>query len=389
VWLSATGALGDGTGRSATNAADASTQAKYDALYIGVSNQVFNYLPGTYQTQGWFFQTRQSANPGVHHIGAGIDQTIIQLVGASTLTNDGVIFGNDFNVRSDNFGVHFMTHDCNAVNQPKWTGTTGVVTAIATIGNNLIFEHLKIINFGTTRVGAECFPVQCVAGSGFSSQTFSNILIASCIFTQPAIGNHDGVTGAVLFSNSAFGNVLANAAIVGCSFININSDFAYSHAFAAPVCSGNVVDDPGVAFYTEPNGLIGDYVITGNIIKNCSFGGQINWDDTATAGLGSVTFSNNQIISPPLGTIFWINDSGLSVNRPVMQALIMRDNFCTVPPGGTRNGIQGIKLNSANKYGLNRLIVTGNTLPVPPALGINTANSGIVSQLVSGNITDQ
>jgi hypothetical protein len=389
MWLSATGALGDGTGRSATNAADASTQVKYDALYIGVTNTIFNYLPGTYQTKGWLQVTRQSANSGVQHFGAGIDQTIIQLVGASAAINDGTIFGNDYNVRSDNFGLHFLTLDCNAINQPKWLGAPGGISAISVMGNNLIFEHVKIINFGTSLLGAECFPAYINAGSGFSSTTFSNILMASCIFTQPAIGNHDGVTCAVMFADSAFGNVLANAAIKGCSFLNIKSDFTYSHAFAGLLCSGNVVDDPGVGFYTEPNGLQYDYTITGNVFRNCSFAGQINWDDTATAGLGTVTFSNNQIISPALGTIFWINDSGLSVNRPVMQALIMQDNFCTVPPGGTRNGLQGIKLNSANRYGLNKLILTGNTIPVPPALGINTANTGIVSQLVQNNITDQ
>jgi hypothetical protein len=257
------------------------------------------------------------------------------------------------------------------------------------MGNNMIFEHIKVIRFGVGVAGVECFAMGCFAGSGFSSTTFSNILVSSCIFANPATGNHDGLSTVALFANSSFGNVLANTLVTGCSFLNIASDFLYSHAFGAPVCSGNVVDGCQIGFYSEPSTTEQDYTITNNVFRNCTQALRILWDDNAASGEGNILFANNQIIAPVAGFMVVVDDSALVTNRPVIQSLTIRDNFYSTPIGETRNGMLGIKLNSANKYGINKLTITGNTFPVSPAAMMNIANTGIVSQLVQNNIADQ
>src|SRR5262249_30625120 len=109
-----------GTG-TASNPFDASTAAKYDKLLATYSqNTVFNYAPGTYQTTGWRFRTRKSAGTNCQHLGAGVDQTVIQLVGANDPSQDGIIFGTDYDATADGFQVQNLTLDCNAFGNPKF-----------------------------------------------------------------------------------------------------------------------------------------------------------------------------------------------------------------------------------------------------------------------------
>src|SRR5271165_3911444 len=118
-----------GTG-TASNPFDASSAAKYDQLLATYSqNTVFNYAPGTYKTTGWHYRTRTSAGTNCQHFGAGVDQTVIQLVGASDLTQDGVIFGTDYDATADGFEVQNLTLDCNALGNPKFTNGLGATAA--------------------------------------------------------------------------------------------------------------------------------------------------------------------------------------------------------------------------------------------------------------------
>jgi len=115
-----------GTG-TASDPFDASTAAKYDQLLATYSqNTIFNYAPGTYQTRGWHFRMRKSAGTNCQHFGAGVDQTVIQLVGATTPTQDGIIFGTDYDATADGFVVQNLTLDCNALGNPKFTNGLGL-----------------------------------------------------------------------------------------------------------------------------------------------------------------------------------------------------------------------------------------------------------------------
>src|SRR6266481_1922788 len=77
-----------GTG-TASNPFDASTAAKYDRLLATYSqNTIFHYAAGTYQTTGYHYLTRKSAGTNCQHLGAGMDQTVIQLVGATDPNQD-------------------------------------------------------------------------------------------------------------------------------------------------------------------------------------------------------------------------------------------------------------------------------------------------------------
>lgn len=390
MWLSATGPLGDGTGRSATNAADASTQAKYDALYIGVTNTVFNYLPGLYQTKGWAFQARQSANAGCHHIGSGIDVTTIQLVGASNATGDGVIFGNDQSpgISSDNFSIEFLTLDCNATNQPKWTGALGFVAAIQTVGNHQLFQHLKIINWGSSS-SAETFPIALIAGNGFSNQTFNDLVVASCIVTQPVRGNGAGSgCSCIGSSGSQANNNVVNSRFIGNQIIGIRSDFSYSHGIGGPYCSNNVIIDCATAMYIEPSDNQGNFVNIGNLIMNCSQGYAIKFDDTATAGIGTFVFGSNFIgLSPGGGTGFLIDDSGLVTNHPTVATLIIQDNVVYLPPENAPANVLNLNLSSpSGKYAITNCFITRNAWLKSIGNPVVINNPSISYLLNSGNI---
>ena len=76
--------------------------AAFTAILTTNLNCTFHYAAGTYQTLGYSWQVRTTANPGCKHFGAGMDKTIIQLVGAQPGAN-GVIFGSDADYLTDGF----------------------------------------------------------------------------------------------------------------------------------------------------------------------------------------------------------------------------------------------------------------------------------------------
>ena len=230
-WLSATGQLGNGSGSSAANAADASTQAKLDAIWAAqmgghsaASTITFHYLPGLYQTKGHnFVGNIQTFQPGNIHQGSGMGNTI-QLVGSSSATNDGQIFGNDTQLLWVNtWGCYDMTLDANAVNQPKWTGAGGAINCILMGGGqNVTIQRVRFINFGTPTLGSECFPCGMTTNAQSVAQSVDNNLIDHCIFTQPAIGNKDGCSAISISDNPGAGNatITQNNIISFCQFIN-------------------------------------------------------------------------------------------------------------------------------------------------------------------------
>ena len=261
---------------SAQDPFDASSAAKFDAILARFHEDAnFFYSPGTYETTGGHYRTRPTANPRCHHFGAGIDRTIIRLVEARHPTEEGTIFYADYGATVDGFEIHDLTLDCNASGNPKFRDGIGAVGAINVVGNNLLFSNLKVEHFGTGKRGVECFPFFCYAGPGHAGGQYENIRLEKSLFTEPASGNKDGLTCAAI---GASPDARIQGAIVHCRFINLKSDFSYSHAFGAPLCEGNDVDGSDNGFYLEPDDRqSGTWIIRNNRFRDIITAVMVKW----------------------------------------------------------------------------------------------------------------
>ena len=84
----------------------------------------FFYGPGEFQTRGWKYPERLTANPGCKHVGAGAEgpgRTTIRLVDIWEARSEEFIFARDSVTLSDGFELHQMELNCNAENIPKYT----------------------------------------------------------------------------------------------------------------------------------------------------------------------------------------------------------------------------------------------------------------------------
>lgn len=230
---------------------DASTAEKFTALLTKLQpNYTFHYAPGTYETYGWRFDARKTAGTGCKHFGAGMDRTIIRLVGASNGPADGVVFGSSYNDRADGFKLHNLTIDCNAPAQPKWKqGPARFVAAINTRGSKIHIRRVKVIGFGTNSVGTECFPI--FVGSDALAGDFSDNVVEDCIITSSITGNLDGTSllsvGPFVAGATGTNNVARNNHIDV-----VGNDFLYSHGPYAQVVERNFIKGCSEGVYTEP-----------------------------------------------------------------------------------------------------------------------------------------
>ena len=356
---------------SAEDPFDASSPDKYDRLLATYSNNtVFHYAAGTYQTRGWHYRTRKSAGTNCKHYGSGVDQTVIQLVGANDLTQDGIIFGSDYDATADGFEVQNLTLDCNASGNPKFTNHLGAVGAISTNGSNILIRGVKVIGFGTSRVGAECFVVFAYPGPALSWRSFSNFTVDSCVFTAPAHGNKDGLTCVAIGAST---NARMEGAIVNCRFINLKSDFTYSHAFAAPVCEANEVIGCDNGFSLEPDDRqSGTWIVRKNRFRDVIAAVTVKWHPTGS--LNTIQFEDNDVVLKvdPQQTsfAFAVDDTGLKTGdqRPNIAKVIFRNNRISlaespkeqVPPAA---GLHLVSLEA--RYSVGDLIVENNVFNLP------------------------
>jgi Concanavalin A-like lectin/glucanases superfamily len=123
-WLSTNGGSGAPLDGSSAERAWAAGTADALAAIWHTNNyyDCFFYAPGTFQTRGWRYLERPTANTGCKHIGAGPEQTTLRLVEISSAWGEEVIFSPAHGTAaSDNFEVQQMHLDCNATNLPKYT----------------------------------------------------------------------------------------------------------------------------------------------------------------------------------------------------------------------------------------------------------------------------
>ncbi|MBV8533845.1 MAG: hypothetical protein JO207_08585 [Verrucomicrobia bacterium] len=372
IYLAVRGDARSGSG-SPQDPFDASTAARYDAILARFrAGTNFHYAAGIYETRGGRYIIRPTANSNCHHYGAGVDRTIIRLIGASIPTQEGVIFYNDYNITVNGFEVHDLALDCNAQGNPIFTNGLGAVGGINVIGNNLLFTGLKIEHFGTGRRGVECFPF---FSWGYSGGQFSNIVLQNSLFTNPAKGNKDGLSTAVIGAPS---DATIEGAIINCQFIDLKSDFSYSHAFGAPLCQGNKVTNCEVGFYLEPDDRqLGKWVIRDNRFTNVYVAALVNWHPTGT--LNSIQMENNIVLltgDPHRSSAaFEIQDSGLAPGeqRPSIAQVIFKGNQVdlaapSTPPVSTALGICLVSAKSL--FTIGNLVLESNAINLPPSQGL-------------------
>jgi hypothetical protein len=125
-WLSTNG--GSATPFDGSSAEHAWMAGPADALdAIWKTNNYYDgffYGPGEFQTRGWKYQERSTANAGCKHVGSGSSEpnaTTLRLVNAWSTWGEGIIFGTlDGVALCDGFEARHMVLDCNATNVPKY-----------------------------------------------------------------------------------------------------------------------------------------------------------------------------------------------------------------------------------------------------------------------------
>jgi hypothetical protein len=385
------GHIGSG---SAQDPFDASSAARYDAILERFSEFTnFFYSPGIYETKGWYYRTRRTANPHCHHFGAGTDRTIIRLVDTSQATADGVIFAADYDATVDGFEVHDLTLDCNASGNPVFRDGIGAVAAINVIGNNLLFSNLKVEHFGTAKRGVECFPIFCYAGPGHAFGQYHNIRLENSILTEPASGNKDGLTCVVIGASS---NARVDGEIVNCRFIHLKSDFSYSHAFGAPLCEGNEVMDCETGFYLEPdNRQPGIWTIRNNRFRGINAAAMVKWHPTGV--LNTILFEDNNVVlesdPEPFSVALSVDDTGLGPGdqRPAIAKIIFRNNLISQDEPSTEKAelIAGLTLVSPEaKFSVDELILENNVFRLPSGREMIISPSPVVRNFIQHSNVD-
>jgi hypothetical protein len=305
-YIRAAGPLGNGSGSSAANAADASTAAKYDAI-VNAQNtpgEVIFYTAGTYPTS-----CRIPANNGVTHQGAGIGKTIIQI--ANGACTSGVNAGSWLFLGqaspNNHFACYDMTIDFNTANQPAWTNQLDYCTVAFGLytPNNCTIQRVKFINLASQNY--ETFVI-FFSNGGANGNCFNN-LIDSCIFTQPMQSGNVNSGMTVIYEGDWLPNIsVDNTNVVSnCQFLNLKypafSDIAYCTCVTGPVvenCYASGIDglwgcEPGSQGSANNGGMYVNQTcqVTGNILTNCGRVGGVLLHPNASAAFGSVNIQNN------------------------------------------------------------------------------------------------
>jgi len=379
---------------SAQDPFDASSAAKYDAILGRFREDTnFFYSPGIYETTGGHYRTRPTANPHCHHFGAGVDRTIIRLVGASHPTEEGTIFYADYDSTVDGFELHDLTLDCNASGNPKFRDGIGAVGAVNVVGNNILFSNLKIEHFGTAKRGVECFPLISYPGAGHVGDQFENVRLQNSVFTEPATGNKDGLSCAVIAASSS---ARLEGAIVNCRFINLKSDFSYSHAFGAALCEGNEVIGCETGFYLEPDDRqSGTWIIRKNRFRDVIGAVAIKWHPTGS--LNTIQFEDNNVVlaADPQRTCiaFAVDDTGLKPGdqRPNIAKVIFRNNRISLAQPSKEQVARaaGLLLVSQEaRYSVGELLLEDNIFSLQPGREMIISPSPVVRSFLQHNNVD-
>jgi hypothetical protein len=282
---------------------------------------------------------------------------------------DGDIFQCDYDHRVDGFEVHDLTLDCDWAHNPLFLRGSGALGAVNVNGSNVLLQNVKIVGFGTRAPKAECFPVFIYPGHAFNGRQFHNVRIINCVFSNPAPGNRGGLSCAAIGADE--GVTMTGSVIRGCRFLDVASDFTYSHAFFAEECADNYVRNCGQAFYAEPTDKQ-DYtwIIRNNRFINVETGAFVNWHPGAY--LGQIVFENNLVeLNPDLPTAAAVNfgEDGLDASHPpaILKTLTVAHNTIRLAGGQERSSpARGLNVVSAKRrFTVENVVVAANTFDLP------------------------
>ncbi len=185
-WLSPTGAVMAQDGTAPERAWGAGSADALDAIWrTNRYYDCFFYAPGLYETTGFRYGQRWTANTGCKHMGAGAtgeNQTIIRLVDVWEPWSEGVVFGNEN--PSDQFEVCDLVIDCNAANVPQQTRGLPVSLRIPLQSKShvdrvtLRWDNSSVIASPTLRMGRAAQFSVCARQFG------TNTLLTNCVATS-------------------------------------------------------------------------------------------------------------------------------------------------------------------------------------------------------------
>lgn len=378
-FISASGSLGDGSGSSAANAADASTQDKFRAINEAqsASGTVIVYAPGTYLVSPSF-----SMFDGVTHQGAGIDSTIIKIADGAApgwspmwLAKKGTV---------SNFKFTDATIDFNSTHTAWWAKGNGQSMAFAfSTADHCTLQRLKFINIGARK--NEAFPIFFVHGQSTPGNLNHN-LIDSCIFTQPVpYGNTDGGLTCIMMADAEPKVTVDNTNVVSnCQFLNLKgpeySDIPYTQCCTCPVAINNQATGVDAFWFIEPGSQnLGNNVyysgqtvqVTGNTLTdsgqvvailmhpNGNFAADLNVEKNTVGMTQHPYFKEGP--RGPMGVsveTYWKGNS-------VLRNITVHNNTFTAPlPWAVSPSAISIQVNegSGNYFHLASLSVLNNTL---------------------------
>jgi len=379
-FINATGPMGDGTGSSADNAADASTPEKYRAINQTQTafGTVIVYAPGTYQMSPAF-----SMFNGVTHQGSGIDLTIMKIAQGAAAGSFTPMWLADKGTIS-NFKFTDATIDFNSANTGWWAKGQGCSMAFAfSTADHCTIQRVKFIHMGGKK--QESFPIFFIHGNSAPGNLNHN-LIDSCIFSQPVVkGNADGGLTCIMMADAEPKITVDNTNIVSnCQFLNLKapeySDLPYSQCCTCPVAINNKAAGVDALWFIEPGTqtmgnnhfFTGQTVqVTGNTLIDCgqvaailmhpngNFAGDLNVEKN-TVGMTQHPYFKQGPRGP----------TGVSVetywpgNPPVGKITVQNNTFSAPLPTATSPfavSIQ-IKEGSGNYFHIESLSVLNNTL---------------------------
>jgi hypothetical protein len=267
---------------------NANTQELFDSYLSNAAAGKTIYLShGTFETQGYQQRTVNGSYVKLRWkvIGQGIDKTIIKLVKAKAYGGPHWCFGTNYDQFAHNTTWKNFTLDCNLDGQIDKTGIC--IGGMSLGGNHILYDNIKVINWGTRLPGAECFVLSAGGTDLINRSNLTGATIQNCIVTNPA-SNINNETSSLIFCGGAE------------DYVN---DLSGAHI--NPVIKNCYCDGGGPL--TSTNGVMAigkNCLIENNIIKNV---GSAFYTDTTR--LASITVKNNQFINVQRGIQFNLYDT--------------------------------------------------------------------------------
>jgi len=306
------GISGDG---SIGNPYDGSSAVKFDNAMRGCPADTDIYIgPGIFYTSG-YTETKNNIVPrnGWHVKGAGMGRTTIRPInmhsGFGTVRK--IVFGVDSPYKVHNTRWENFTIDCDMDNQATPSGIA--MGGININGGGNVFRKIKVINFGSRKVGYESFGM----GMGGSEWTypFTGCTVDSCIVTNPVTTDVvDGITaiicgGFTWDKPSPPYQYLIGPVIKNC-YVNLSGYPEYNHAYSTIgtqcLVENNVAEWCQECVYDDSTD-IQSITVRNNIFRNIQYGAHYNYYSNTTRRLRTGVFVNNYMSFMPERT--YVNDN--------------------------------------------------------------------------------